>query len=95
MSRSIAIVEDEVAIRENYVAAFQREGYSVDAYEARLSSLEQYATVLDRGMVEDLALVEALGAQRAATEAVIAVDEQLAEIQPLPEARERTPEIRH
>lgn len=67
----------------------------VEAYEARMSSLEQYATVLDRGMVEDLALVEALGAQRAATEAVIAVDDQLAEISPLPEARERTPEIRH
>ncbi len=33
MSKRIAIVEDEAAIRENYAAAFRREGYAVDLYD--------------------------------------------------------------
>ena len=35
MAKRIAIVEDEAAIRDNYAAAFEREGYLVDAYDAR------------------------------------------------------------
>ena len=40
MSKRIAIVEDEAAIRENYAAAFRREGYSVEMYAARTPALE-------------------------------------------------------
>jgi len=39
VAKRIAIVEDEAAIRENYAAAFRREGYAVDAYEAREPAL--------------------------------------------------------
>jgi len=42
MSRRIAIVEDETALRENYAAAFRREGYAVDAYAARRPALEAF-----------------------------------------------------
>ena len=35
MAKRIAIVEDEAAIRDNYAAAFRREGYAVDTYAAR------------------------------------------------------------
>ena len=36
VAKRIAIVEDEAAIRDNYTDAFRREGYVVDAYEARM-----------------------------------------------------------
>ncbi|KMT67021.1 proteobacterial dedicated sortase system response regulator [Catenovulum maritimum] len=35
MNRHIAIIEDEVAIRENYTDVFKRQGYRVDAYSNR------------------------------------------------------------
>ena len=53
MAKRIAIVEDEVAIRENYVAAFQREGYDVDAYDAREPALEAFA-----GRLPDLVVID-------------------------------------
>ena len=56
MAKRIAIVEDEVAIRENYVAAFRREGYAVDAYEAREPALEAFATRLPDLVVIDVNL---------------------------------------
>ena len=56
MAKRIAIVEDEVAIRENYVAAFQREGYTVDAYEARQPALEAFASRLPDLVVIDVNL---------------------------------------
>ena len=56
MAKRIAIVEDEVAIRENYVAAFQREGYAVDAYEARGPALEAFASRLPDLVVIDINL---------------------------------------
>ncbi len=56
MAKRIAIVEDEIAIRENYVAAFKREGYAVDAYEARGPALEAFATRLPDLVVIDVNL---------------------------------------
>ena len=42
VTKRIAIVEDEAAIRDNYVAAFEREGYAVDAYDAREPALRAF-----------------------------------------------------
>ncbi len=56
MAKRIAIDEDEVAIRENYVAAFRREGYAVDAYEAREPALEAFAARLPDLVVIDVNL---------------------------------------
>ncbi|HEX5766543.1 MAG TPA: proteobacterial dedicated sortase system response regulator [Woeseiaceae bacterium] len=53
MSKRIAIVEDEAAIRENYAAAFRREGYSVDTYEARRPAMDAFAARLP-----DLVLID-------------------------------------
>ncbi len=56
MSKRIAIVEDEAAIRENYAAAFRREGYAVDVYEARKPALEAFAARLPDLVVIDVNL---------------------------------------
>jgi len=56
VAKRIAIVEDELAIRENYVAAFRREGYVVDAYDARAPALEAFATRLPDLVVIDINL---------------------------------------
>jgi len=56
VAKRIAIVEDEAAIRENYAAAFRREGYAVDAYEAREPALEAFATRLPDLVVIDINL---------------------------------------
>jgi two-component system, OmpR family, response regulator len=56
VAKCIAIVEDEAAIRENYVAAFTREGYRVDAYEAREPALEAFAARLPDLVVIDVNL---------------------------------------
>lgn len=56
MSKRIAIVEDEVAIRENYAAAFRREGYTVDLFEARKPALEAFAARLPDLVVIDVNL---------------------------------------
>jgi two-component system, OmpR family, response regulator len=53
LSKRIAIVEDEAAIRENYAAAFRREGYSVDTYEARRPAMNAFAARLP-----DLVLID-------------------------------------
>ncbi|MEX2126530.1 MAG: proteobacterial dedicated sortase system response regulator [Woeseia sp.] len=53
MSKRIAIVEDEAAIRENYAAAFRREGYSVDLYDARRPAMDAFAARLP-----DLVLID-------------------------------------
>ena len=42
VAKRIAIVEDEAAIRENYAAAFRREGYLVDDYAARKPALDAF-----------------------------------------------------
>ena len=56
MSKRIAIVEDERAIRENYAAAFRREGYSVDMYEARQPALDAFDARLPDLVVIDINL---------------------------------------
>jgi two-component system, OmpR family, response regulator len=53
MSRRIAIVEDEPAIRANYVDALKKQGYEVAAYADRQSALAALRTRLP-----DLALID-------------------------------------
>lgn len=58
MARRIAIVEDEAAIRENYAAAFRREGYAVDLYAARRPALDAFAARLPDLVVIDVSLAD-------------------------------------
>lgn len=53
MARRIAIVEDEPAIRENYVAILTKQGYSVQAFSNRHSAMEAFAQRLP-----DLAIID-------------------------------------
>jgi len=46
VAKRIAIIEDEAAIRENYSAAFRREGYAVDAFDAREPALRAFDNCL-------------------------------------------------
>ena len=46
MKRTIAIVEDEPAIRDNYAAAFTREGYVVRTYANRSQAMTAFASRL-------------------------------------------------
>lgn len=56
MAKRIAIVEDEAAIRDNYVAAFQREGYAVDAYDSRAPAMAAFDARLPDLVVIDINL---------------------------------------
>ena len=56
MPKRIAIVEDEAAIRDNYAAAFRREGYAVDAFAARKPALDAFASRLPDLVVIDVNL---------------------------------------
>jgi len=56
MRKSIAIVEDEPAIRDNYTAAFQRHGYAVRAYGDRASALAAFRLRLPDLVVVDIGL---------------------------------------
>jgi two-component system OmpR family response regulator len=56
VAKRIAIVEDEAAIRDNYAAAFQREGYAVDAYAAREPAMQAFAARLPDLVVIDINL---------------------------------------
>ncbi|WP_076413605.1 proteobacterial dedicated sortase system response regulator [Shewanella sp. UCD-KL12] len=51
--KRIAIVEDEVAIRENYKEVLQQQGYSVQAYANRPQAMQAFATRLP-----DLAIID-------------------------------------
>ncbi len=53
MSRRIAIVEDEPAIRANYADVLRRQGYDVAAYASRAEALAAFRT-----RVPDLALID-------------------------------------
>jgi len=56
MKRLIAIIEDEPAIRDNYAAAFAREGYAVRAYANRREAVAAFATRLPDLAVIDISL---------------------------------------
>ena len=56
MKRAIAIVEDEPAIRDNYAAAFTREGYSVQTYGNRKTALAAFHARLPDLVVIDISL---------------------------------------
>ncbi len=56
MKRLVAIVEDELAIRENYAAAFTREGYAVRTYANRLEAMAAFGARLPDLAVIDISL---------------------------------------
>ena len=56
MKRTVAIVEDEPAIRDNYAAAFTREGYVVRTYPNRLQAMTAFAARLPDLAVIDISL---------------------------------------
>ena len=58
MSRKIAIVEDEPAIRENYTAALGRYGYDVQGYESRGTALGAFRTRLPDLVIIDVGLMK-------------------------------------
>jgi two-component system OmpR family response regulator len=58
MKKLIAIVEDEPAIRDNYAAAFTREGYAVRTYGDRKSAMEAFAARLPDLAIIDISLAE-------------------------------------
>jgi two-component system OmpR family response regulator len=58
MKRTIAIVEDEPAIRDNYAAAFAREGYVVRTYANRTEAMSAFNTRLPDLAVIDISLVD-------------------------------------
>lgn len=56
MGRRIAIVEDELAIRENYVVVLRRQGYEVNAYPNRAQALAAFQTRLPELVLLDIGL---------------------------------------
>jgi two-component system, OmpR family, response regulator len=56
MKKTIAIVEDEPAIRDNYAAAFMREGHVVRTYPSRPLALQAFASRLPDLVVIDISL---------------------------------------
>ncbi|MBT1451063.1 proteobacterial dedicated sortase system response regulator [Glaciecola sp. XM2] len=53
MPKKIALVEDDLALRENYVAALSKQGYLVHAYETRPQAEQAFAKQLP-----DLAIID-------------------------------------
>jgi two-component system OmpR family response regulator len=56
VSRHIAIVEDERAIRENYADAFRREGYRVSTHAGRREALDAFGARLPDLVLIDVSL---------------------------------------
>ncbi len=54
----VAVVEDEPAIRENYTAALQRNGYRVQGYSSRADALSAFDTRLPDLVIIDISLGE-------------------------------------
>jgi two-component system OmpR family response regulator len=60
MSRRIAIVEDEPAIRANYADVLKKQGYDVSAYASRADALAAFRTrlpdlaLIDIGLADDI-----------------------------------------
>ena len=59
MSQHIAIVEDELSIRENYADAFKQQGYQVSMYAGRDEAINAFdvrlpdLALLDIGLEDD------------------------------------------
>src|SRR5579871_3562170 len=58
MKRTVAIVEDEPAIRDNYAAAFTREGYVVRTFANRTQAMTAFTARLPDLAVIDISLEE-------------------------------------
>jgi two-component system, OmpR family, response regulator len=56
MKRQVAIVEDEPAIRDNYAAAFTREGYAVRGYANRAEAMQAFGSRLPDLAIIDISL---------------------------------------
>jgi two-component system OmpR family response regulator len=56
MKKNIAIVEDELALRENYAAALSRHGYQVKTYGNRQSAMQAFQIRLPDLAVIDISL---------------------------------------
>jgi two-component system, OmpR family, response regulator len=56
MSRTIAIVEDEPLIRENYADVLRRQGYEVNAYPARKPAMDAFTQRLPNLALIDIGL---------------------------------------
>src|ERR1700729_3075660 len=56
MKKSIAIVEDEPALRENYAAALARHGYSIKTYANRRTAMQAFSTHLPDLAIIDISL---------------------------------------
>ena len=56
MKKTIAIVEDEAALRENYAAAFSRIGYQVKAFANRKTAMQAFAARLPDLVIVDISL---------------------------------------
>jgi two-component system OmpR family response regulator len=60
MQKNIALIEDEQALRENYVDALTRQGYKVQAYADRLSAEQAFKhklpdlAIIDSGLGDDI-----------------------------------------
>lgn len=58
MTKRIVIVEDEPAIRDNYVTALKRQGYEVHGYGDRPSALKALASRLPDLVIVDIGLAD-------------------------------------
>jgi two-component system OmpR family response regulator len=56
MARRIALVEDEKAIRENYVSSLRKQGYEVYAYESKADAMLAFETRLPDLAILDVGL---------------------------------------
>ena len=56
MSKNIALVEDDPAIRENYADALKRSGYTVDTFATRLEAMARFKTMLPQLAIIDIGL---------------------------------------
>ena len=56
MKKHIALIEDEPAIRDNYCAAFERNGYQVSAYGDRQAALDAFKSRIPDLVIIDIGL---------------------------------------
>src|SRR3972149_1457408 len=58
MGRTIALVEDEAAIRENYADALRRQGYEISTYGNRRAAMQYFRVRLPELVLIDIGLGE-------------------------------------